>query len=105
MRLQTMAGHQTAFQNEISAIPIKALIEKTTFHNTPFLAKRESHMESWLPERAKDELEILQTKHLGSRFDYLKLELKALISESHDHCESFPSCKGEEAVCTQGNQL
>ncbi|KAH7690292.1 Mur ligase central domain-containing protein [Dioscorea alata] len=60
-------------------------------------------MESWLAERAKEELEILQTKHPGSRFDYLKFELKALISESHDHCESFPSCNGEEAACTQAS--
>ncbi|CAL9044894.1 unnamed protein product [Musa banksii] len=40
--------------------------------------------ESWLVERAREELENLESLH-PTRFKYLKLELKSLISQPHSY--------------------
>ncbi|XP_038973882.1 uncharacterized protein LOC120105464 [Phoenix dactylifera] len=37
-------------------------------------------MESWVTERAAEELQLLERQH-PNRFDYLKLELKSIISQ------------------------
>ncbi|EHA8591287.1 hypothetical protein COCNU_scaffold040990G000010 [Cocos nucifera] len=37
-------------------------------------------MESWMVERATEELQLLEAQH-PNRFDYLKLELKSIISQ------------------------
>ncbi|URE01442.1 hypothetical protein MUK42_35818 [Musa troglodytarum] len=40
--------------------------------------------ESWMVERAREELEKLESLH-PTRFNYLKLELKSLISRPHSY--------------------
>ncbi|XP_028553122.1 uncharacterized protein LOC110099655 [Dendrobium catenatum] len=55
--------------------------------------------DSWMTERAKEELKSLEARH-PSRFDYLKLELQSLISD-YDLNPSFPDLISSSSPGTQ----
>lgn len=52
--------------------------------------------ESWLVERAKEELEMLESQH-PTRFHHLKLELKSLISQPNFGAQLFPRAVDDDA--------
>ncbi|KAG6503657.1 uncharacterized protein LOC121986766 [Zingiber officinale] len=59
--------------------------------------------ESWLAEKAREELEVLEAKH-PSRFHRLKLELQSLISHP-DSCAQLFFCPASAARDDDDNAL
>ncbi|CAL9163744.1 unnamed protein product [Musa hybrid cultivar] len=52
--------------------------------------------ESWLVERAKEELEMLESQH-PTRFHHLKLDLKSFISQPNSGAQLFPRAVDDDA--------
>ncbi|XP_073002135.1 uncharacterized protein [Typha latifolia] len=82
------AHYEQAPIGQIKSLPLPALICQALVNDVLFssvlthlffLSSSSMALESWMAAMAREELQKLETQH-PNRFDYLKLELKSLIS-------------------------
>lgn len=84
--------------NQLLRLPNRRRERRGELQQASMAAKGWRSSWSWAEEEAKRELELLESLHPG-RFDFLKLELKAFIS---DDSQLHPPPSDDACVSTQG---